>query len=152
MPIERNHDAAGAPVGRVGLALDEPGPLDVVEQVGHDGPVDAELLGEGQLGALPSDGGGGEHLINARPARHVAHHGVGDLHVGAEHHAQRPPQIGIDRNVIGGTGVRDIAWRCRCRHGGHAPMIGVTEETCRADNLSDRLSARQRSTFFLEFL
>jgi len=41
----RGHAAAAA-VGRVGLALDELRGFQVVEQVGHDGALDAEALPE----------------------------------------------------------------------------------------------------------
>ena len=41
--------ATSATVGRVGAALDESGRFEIVQQIGHDRAVDAEVLGEGEL-------------------------------------------------------------------------------------------------------
>jgi hypothetical protein len=40
-------DPPGPPVRRVGAALDQPGPLQVVEQVGQHGAVEAEAVRQG---------------------------------------------------------------------------------------------------------
>jgi hypothetical protein len=37
-------DATGAPICRIGAAFDQAGGFEVIEQVGHDGAVDSEVL------------------------------------------------------------------------------------------------------------
>ena len=87
------HDAPGPAVGRVGPPLDEPGALEVVEQVRHHRAVDPEVLGQLQLAAYAAAGGGGEYLIAARPAGQPAERRVRRLHVAAEDHPERPAQV-----------------------------------------------------------
>ncbi len=44
-------DSASAPVGWIKAALDQARRFEVVQEVGHDGAVDTEVLGEGELAA-----------------------------------------------------------------------------------------------------
>ena len=83
-------DAAGPAVGRVGASLDEPGRLEVVEQVGHDRAVHPQAVGQGQLAAVLVPGGRGEHLEAARAAGQVGQGVLGGLEVAAEDHARAP--------------------------------------------------------------
>ncbi len=41
------NDAASPAVGRIRAPFNEPGLLEVIKQVGHHGPVDAQMLSEG---------------------------------------------------------------------------------------------------------
>ena len=69
-------DVAGAPIGRVGPTFDQVCCFEVVEEVGHDGAVDTEVLGQGELAADGAPGGSGQHLIAAWAAGEVGHRGV----------------------------------------------------------------------------
>jgi hypothetical protein len=42
-------DSAGAPIGRIRATLDQFRRFEVVEEVRHDGTVDSEVLGQGEL-------------------------------------------------------------------------------------------------------
>ena len=87
------HHSASAPVGGIRTALDEPGCLEVVEQVGHDRAIDAEMLGQGELATDVRSGGCRQHLVTPWPARQFGHRRVGGGHVGPEDHAQTPPEV-----------------------------------------------------------
>jgi hypothetical protein len=86
-------DVAGAPVGRVGAAFDQAGGLEVVEEVGHDGSVDAEVLGEGELAADSAVCRSGEHLITAGTAGEVSDCVVRGDDVRPEDRPEPPPQV-----------------------------------------------------------
>src|ERR1700683_245001 len=51
-------DLSGAPVGWIRASLDQVGGLEVIEEGGHDGSVDSEVLGEGELAANAALSGG----------------------------------------------------------------------------------------------
>ncbi len=125
--LRGGHDPPGPPVSRVGAALDEPGGLEVVEQVGHDRAVHAQALGQGLLAAVLVAGGRGEDLVTAGTAGEVGQGLVHGLDVAAEDGAERPAQVVAQRAGLGvrpggspgsGQGSR------RRRHEVRLPQIG----------------------------
>ncbi len=67
--LGRRDDAAGAAVGGVLLPLDEAGRDEVVDEVRHDGAVDAVVLGERELRGVVALRDGHEDLVAARAVR-----------------------------------------------------------------------------------
>ncbi len=86
-------DLSGPPVGGIRTPLDQAGGLEIVEEVGHDRAVDAEVMGEGQLAAHPAVGRSGEDLVAAGTAGQIGHRGVGGADIGPEDHTEPPTQI-----------------------------------------------------------
>ena len=86
-------DSASSSIGGIGLTFDQPGPFEVIEEVGHDRPVDAQVVGQGQLATDLPMGGGGHHLVATRAAGKLGYCLIGGSHVSPEHHAERPAQI-----------------------------------------------------------
>ncbi len=131
-------DPAGAPVGRIGATFDQTRGFEVIEQVGHDRPVDAEVLGQGELAGDGALGGGGKDLVTPWPTRKVGHGGVGRLDIGPKDHAQAPPQV-VGQCVLATRGVsRIITLASRDVH--HPiiraePRSAVDKMLCRHDDL-----------------
>src|SRR5260370_39834417 len=67
----RGDGSARSPVCRIGAALDQPRRFQVIEEVGHDGSVDSEVLGQGKLATDSALSGGGKDLVTPRAARKV---------------------------------------------------------------------------------
>jgi hypothetical protein len=65
----RSDDSPSSPIRRVGAAFDQVCRFKVVEQIGHDRAIYAEVLGQGELASNHSLGGSGEHLVTAWSAR-----------------------------------------------------------------------------------
>jgi hypothetical protein len=86
-------DPPGPPVRGVRLALDQPGLLEVVEQVREHRAVDAQLVRECQLGGGALVGRAGQDVIPARAAGQFSEDGLSRAQVGAQQQAQRETQI-----------------------------------------------------------
>lgn len=93
-------DLAGAAVGGVGAAFDEAGAFQVVQQVGHDGAVDAELLGQGDLAGGLAAGRGAEHLVAAGAAGQVVYRAVGGFEVTPHDRAQRQAEVELRWSMV----------------------------------------------------
>src|SRR5690606_7602954 len=89
----RRDDAAGPAVGGVLLPLDEPRGDEVVDEVRHDGAVDAVVLGERELRGVVALRDGDEHLVAPRAVRDVLQRVLDRGAVGAQEHAQVPAQV-----------------------------------------------------------
>jgi hypothetical protein len=100
-------DSAGAPVGRIRAALDQPGGFEVIEEVGHDRTVDAEVLGEGELTPHVALSRGGENLVAPWTAGKIRHRGVRSLDVGPKNHAETPAEV-ICQRVLATRGVTNF--------------------------------------------
>ena len=92
----RQHDPAAAPVIRVRLALHQTSAYQVIQQVGHNGPIDAEKVRERRLAARLITGRRGQNLVGPVPARQALSHSVRSLDVTAEHYGERPAQVAGD--------------------------------------------------------
>jgi len=90
------HHQPAAPVGRVRVPGHQAQLLQVVDQVGQHGAVDAELLGDRPLIPRRLPDRGGQHLVAARTPGKIAQSVVGRLDVGPEHHAEHPAQIALE--------------------------------------------------------
>jgi hypothetical protein len=108
------NDSTGAPVGRIGATLNQVGCFEVIEEVGHDGTVDSEVVGQGELTTDGALSGGGEHLEAPGTAGKVGHGGVGRLDVGPKNHPQAPSEVVGERGLAGRvhscpiTGASDV--------------------------------------------
>ena len=60
-PLGRDN-LASPPIRRIGATLDQFRRLEIIEQVGHDGAVDAEMLRQGKLASHNALGGSRKHL------------------------------------------------------------------------------------------
>jgi hypothetical protein len=92
-------DATGAPVSRIGAALDQAGSFQVVEQVGHDRAVDSEVLRKCELTANRAVCGSGEHLIAAGTAGQVSDRVERGRDVGPEDRPESPSKIVCERSA-----------------------------------------------------
>ena len=70
-----------------------PADFKVVEKIGHDRAVDAEVLSQGQLAADRRLGRGSQHLVAPGTAWQFGHGGVRGRDVGPEDHAETPAEI-----------------------------------------------------------
>ena len=95
---------ACAPIGRIRPTFDQACRFEVIEQVGHDGAVDTEMLRQGQLAPHHAMGRRGEDLVATRPAREVGHRGVRRRDVGPKDRAEAPPEI-CGQGVVTSAGV-----------------------------------------------
>ena len=100
--IRRARRSAGS--GRRSI---RPRRFEVVEQVGHDRAVDAEVLGQGELAPDGALGRGRKDLVAPRAAGKVGHRLVGGLDVGPKDDAQAPPEV-VGQCVIAAAGVPDF--------------------------------------------
>jgi hypothetical protein len=98
-PLPGDHDVAGAPIGRIGPAFDQAGRFEVVEEVGHDGAVDAQVLGQGELASDDTPSGGGQDLVATWAAGEVGDRGVRGRHVGPKDRAETPTEVICQRVV-----------------------------------------------------
>jgi hypothetical protein len=87
------HDQPGTAVAGVLAALDQVCLLQVIKQIGHDGPVNAQPGGERGLAARLVPGGGGQHLVAAVAAGQALGHRIGRLDVPAEYHREPPAKL-----------------------------------------------------------
>lgn len=132
-------DPAGAPVGRIGAALDQAGGFEVIEEVGHDRTVDSEVLGESELAPNGALSGGGKDLVSPRATRKVGHSGVGCLDVGPKDHSQSPSEV-VRQRVFAARGIPDFVAAASAVV--HHPIIRagrrsvVDKMLCRYDDLS----------------
>ena len=67
----RSDDLALPPVSRMKLAFDQAGCNEVVEQIRHDRPVDAQIRCKSNLVGLLTLHNGGKGLITARTVRDI---------------------------------------------------------------------------------
>jgi len=91
--VVRGHDEPGATVARILAALDQVRLNQVIKQVGHHGPVNAQPGRERGLAAWLVARGGGQDLVAAMATGQAFGHRVGRLDVPAEHHGQPPAKL-----------------------------------------------------------
>jgi hypothetical protein len=82
------HDPTSAAVGGVGLAFYDLCRLEVVEEVGHDGPIDPEMLCQFQLTGDRTAAGGGEDLVAPWSTGQIGQDGLDRFEVRPEHHSE----------------------------------------------------------------
>jgi hypothetical protein len=97
------HHSASSPISRIRVAFDQGRRFEVIEEVGHDGAVDAEVLGQGELAAHSALGGGGKDLVAPRTAGEVGDRLMGGCHVGPKDRAQAPSEI-VGQGVVAAAG------------------------------------------------
>ena len=126
-------DSAGSPISRIWVALDQGRRFEVIEEVGHDGAVDAEVLGQGELAPDSALGGGGKDLVAPRTAGEVGDRGMGGRDVGPKDHAQAPSEV-VGQGVVAAAGVPDFV--SVTRGVVHTPIIRPrVEKRCPIDAL-----------------
>ena len=116
-------DSAGAPIGRIRTALDKTRCFEVVEQVGHDRAVDAEVLSQSELATDCAMRSSGEYLVTPRTPGQIGHRVVSRFDVGTKDRAQAPPEVvgqgvvtsGDDPGFFWGPGTLSTAQSIRAR-------------------------------------
>ena len=86
--VLRGDNSARPPISRIRAALNQVRCLEVVEEIGHDRAVDAEVLGQGELAPNGALGGRRQHLVAAWTARKVGNGMVRSSDVGPKQSAQ----------------------------------------------------------------
>ena len=89
----RGDDSAGSPICRIRSAFDEARRFEIIEQIGHDRAIDAEVLGQGELAPNSALGGGGKDLVAPRTTREVGDRIVRGHDVGPKQSAQPPAEV-----------------------------------------------------------
>ena len=102
LPAPDWEQAVATAVGRIRAPLDQAGLGQAVQQVGHHGPVHAQMLGQGELATDSALSGGGKDLVTPRAARKVGHRIARGLGVRPQDHAQAPSEVACQR--------ADAAW------------------------------------------
>ncbi len=92
-PLLGDDDVARAPIGRIRSTFDQAGRFEIIEEVGHDGAVDTQMLGQGELAPHDALGGSGQDLVATRAAREVGDSGVRGRDVGPKDRAEAPPEV-----------------------------------------------------------
>ena len=100
-------NTASSPVGRIRSAFDEVGRLEIIEEIGHDRAVDAEMLRQGELAPNCPLGGCGKDLVAPRTTWEVGDRVVRGRDVGPKHSAKTPAEVVRQRVVTAGS-VPDI--------------------------------------------
>jgi hypothetical protein len=95
-------DSTGAPIGRVRTALYQAGCFEVIQEVGHDGAVDPEMLGQRQLATHRALSGRRKNLVAARAPGKTGHGLMGSTDVAPEDHAQPPSEVVGQRVLTAG--------------------------------------------------
>ena len=106
------NDVASAPVGGGGATQDEARRFEVIQEVGHDRAVDAEVLGQGELTVDVAVCGGGEDLVAPWTTGKVGQRGVRGRDIGPEDHAQAPSEI-FRECLVAAANVRLLRWVVR---------------------------------------
>jgi hypothetical protein len=97
-------DSPSSPVGRIGATLDQVRRFEVIEEVGHDRPVDPEVLGQGELATNCALSGGGKHLVAPGAARKVGHRVACGGRIRPKDNAQAPSEVACQRaDAAGGA-------------------------------------------------
>jgi hypothetical protein len=81
------------PISRIRAALNQVRCLEVIEEIGHDCAVDAEVLSQRELTPDGALGSGREHLVAPWTARKVGNCIERSGDVGPKHSAQAPTEI-----------------------------------------------------------
>ena len=84
----RCDNSARPPISRIRAALNQVRCLEVVEEIGHDRAVDAEVLGQGELAPNSALGSRRQHLVAAWTARKVGNGIVRSSDVGRKQSTQ----------------------------------------------------------------
>jgi hypothetical protein len=100
-------NAASSPISRIRVAFDQGRRFEVIEEVGHDGPVDAKVLGQGELAPNSALGGSGKDLVAPRTAWEVGDRLMGGGHVGPKDRAESPSEV-VGQGVVAATGNPDL--------------------------------------------
>lgn len=108
----RGNHHAGAAVCRVQLTLHEVGLDEIIHKVRHDGPVDAQVLGQCQLVGLFAAGHRNKDLVAAGAMRELPHGSRGGILVVAHQDAKGPTK------VFPGIGVL-LCGHCSVAHATH---------------------------------
>ena len=95
-------DSPSPPVGRIGAPLYQAGRFEVIEKVGHDRPVDSQMLGQGELARNGALSGGGKDLVAPWAAGKVGHRGVCGRGIRTKDHAQTPAEVVRQRGAAAG--------------------------------------------------
>ncbi len=129
----RGDDSASSPVGRIRAALDQSRRFQLIEQVGHDRSVDAEVLGQGELATDSALSRGGKDLVTPRAARKVGHRGVRGPGVGPQDHAQSPSEVPCQRADAAGGAANVVTVT-----GGLIHRLIIAKKRCLQDSLFRR--------------
>jgi hypothetical protein len=113
-------DLPSPPIGRIRPAFDQVCRFEVVEEVGHDGAVDTQMLGQGELAPHDAPGGSGQNLIATGTAREAGDRGERSRHVGPKDRAEAPSEV-ICQCVV--TPARLVGSLSLTRDVGHACSI-----------------------------
>jgi hypothetical protein len=97
-------DPASSSISRIRAAFDQTRRLEVVEEVGHDGPVDAEVLSQSELTPNRALGRRRKDLVAPRTAGEVGYRLVGGLDVGPKDSAQAPSEV-VRQSVVAAAGI-----------------------------------------------
>ena len=122
-------DSARSPVGRIRAALDQFGPFEIIEEVGHDGSVDSEVLGEGELATNSALSGGRKDLVAPRATRKVGHRVPCGRGIRPKNHAEAPSEVACQRADTAG-GVPNFVRVTRDPI--HHPIIAGKARLCRS--------------------
>jgi hypothetical protein len=86
-------DTSHPSVARIRSTLDQSCGLEIIKEVGHDGPIDAQMLGQSQLTSDVRPSRGGQDLVAAGAAWKFGHGRVGGFDIGPENNAQSPAEV-----------------------------------------------------------
>ena len=120
LPLPGGHDVPAAAIQRIGAPLHQAGFLEIVDQIGHHRAIDAQSLRQRTLAAGLVLHRRDQHLVAARSAGDVAHHGMRRIEVRTENHAQREPQVLVER---GWLRTSSRGGSCRRAHYGILPRL-----------------------------
>lgn len=86
-------DLALTAIGRVRPSLDQPGLLQVIDEVGHHCAVEAEVVRERKLARLRPPEDLGHHRVAPRTVGKVADRFCHSIAVGTQQHTERPAEV-----------------------------------------------------------
>jgi hypothetical protein len=92
-PLLGDDDLASPPIGRIRPTFDQVCRFEIIEEVGHDGAINTQMLGQGELAPHDALGGSGQDLVATRTAREVGDRGVRSRDVGPKDRAETPPEV-----------------------------------------------------------
>ncbi len=107
--VLRCDNSARPPISRIRAALNQVRCLEVVEEIGHDRAVDAEVLGQGELAPNGALGSRRQHLVAAWTARKVGNGIVRSSDVGPKQCTQAPAEIICQRVVTSAWVVGSVS-------------------------------------------
>jgi len=119
LPLPGGHDVPAAAIQRIGAPLHQAGFLEIVDQIGHHRAIDAQSLRQRTLAAGLVLHRRDQHLVAARSAGDVAHHGMRRIEVRTEitpnaddrtnHHQD------VRHELVPGLQTRqEVLWRAPC--------------------------------------